>query len=148
MVIVRVLHLWEISDFFALKKMQRINLKYTESEVKNFGQYYKAGHSVKQVAKHFNIKYRDALHYLIYFGYYIPTRKLVDESCLTAICSPLLLSLMESFMLQKAIEIPKMSISIKENLYLSSRANVFLLPLQILLIESFLLSLSYIIVWL
>lgn len=75
MVIARVLHLWEISDFFALKKMQRINLKYTESEVKNFGQYYKAGHSVKQVAEHFNIKYRDALHYLIYFGYYIPTRK-------------------------------------------------------------------------
>lgn len=55
--------------------MQRNLLKYSETEVANFGSYYKAGHSVKEVAEYFNIKYRDALHYLIYFGYYIPHRK-------------------------------------------------------------------------
>lgn len=75
MVIFRVMHLWEIHSYFAIKNMQKNLMKFSETEVKNFGLYYNAGHSIKEVAEHFNIGYRDALHYLIYFGYYIPTRK-------------------------------------------------------------------------
>ena len=55
--------------------MQKSRLKFTEDEVKNFGLYYRAGHSIKEVAAHFSITYRNALHYLIYFGYYKPKRK-------------------------------------------------------------------------
>ena len=75
MVIFRVMHLWEIHSYFAIKNMQKNLMKFTETEVKNFGLYYNTGHSIKEVAEHFNIGYRDALHYLIYFGYYTPTRK-------------------------------------------------------------------------
>lgn len=75
MIVFRVMHLWEIHCSFAVKKMQRNLLKFTEAEVQNFGLFYNAGHSIKEVAEHFNIKYREALHYLIYFGYYVPTRK-------------------------------------------------------------------------
>lgn len=55
--------------------MQRNLLKFTEKEVFEFAQYYNAGHSIKETSIKFNVKYRDVLHYLIYFGYYKPKRK-------------------------------------------------------------------------
>lgn len=55
--------------------MQVHRLKFTKEEVEQFAQYYNAGHSIKNVATYFGIKYREALHYLIYYGYYTPTRK-------------------------------------------------------------------------
>ena len=56
--------------------MQVHRLKFTEKEVQEFANYYNAGHSVKETGEYFNIKYRDMLHYLIYFGYRNPKRKI------------------------------------------------------------------------
>ena len=55
--------------------MQINRLKFTKEQVNDFALYYNAGHSIKDTAQHFNIKYRKILHYLIYFGYYKPKRK-------------------------------------------------------------------------
>lgn len=55
--------------------MQIHRLKFTKEEVELFAQYYNAGHSIKETAIYFNVPYRDILHYLIYFGYYVPKRK-------------------------------------------------------------------------
>ena len=56
--------------------MQLHRLKFTKNEVEQFAQYYNAGHSIKETALHFNKAYRDVLHYLIYFGYYKPKKKI------------------------------------------------------------------------
>lgn len=55
--------------------MQINRLKFTKEQVDNFASYYNAKHSIKETAQHFNVKYREILHYLIYFGYYKPKRK-------------------------------------------------------------------------
>lgn len=56
--------------------MQIHKLKFTKNEVEQFAVYYNAGHSIKEVGEHFKVSYRDALHYLIYYGYYKPKKKL------------------------------------------------------------------------
>ena len=55
--------------------MKENQLKFSKDEVFKFYEYYNTGHSIKETANHFNIKYRETLHYLIYFGYYKPKRK-------------------------------------------------------------------------
>jgi intein/homing endonuclease len=63
--------------------MQLHRLKFTKEEVEAFANYYNAGHSIKETASYFEIGYREMLHYLIYFGHYIPRRKnrFVENLC-------------------------------------------------------------------
>lgn len=51
-------------------------IKFTKDEVARFAHYYNAGHSIKETALFFNKAYRNVLHYLIYFGYYKPKKKI------------------------------------------------------------------------
>lgn len=55
--------------------MQLHRLKFTKEEAKNFADYFNAGHSIKDTAAYFGVTYREVLHYIIYFGYYIPKKK-------------------------------------------------------------------------
>ena len=55
--------------------MQQNRFKFSKEEVEDFANYFSTGHSIKKTAEHFNVKYREVLHYLIYFGYYTPKRK-------------------------------------------------------------------------
>ena len=40
-------------------------LKYTEQEIKKFGEYYKLGHSLKETAEYFNVNYHTLKQNLI-----------------------------------------------------------------------------------
>lgn len=55
--------------------MQEHRLRFTKEQAEEFAKYYKQNHSIKETAAHFNVSYRDILHYLIYFKHYIPKRK-------------------------------------------------------------------------
>lgn len=55
--------------------MQQNRFKFSKEEVEDFANYFNTGYSIKKTAEHFNVKYREVLHYLIYFGYYTPKRK-------------------------------------------------------------------------
>lgn len=51
-------------------------LKYSKEETEVFYKYYSEGHSLKETAKHFDVNYRDVLHYMLRYGYYTPKKKL------------------------------------------------------------------------
>ena len=54
-------------------------LKYTEQEIKKFGEYYKLGHSLKETAEYFNVNYHTLKQNLIRFGYRTPIKKLSNQ---------------------------------------------------------------------
>ena len=63
-----------------LKYIMKTNqLKYTEQEIKNFGEYYKLGHSLKETSEHFNVNYHTLKQNLIRFGYRTPMKKLNNQ---------------------------------------------------------------------
>ena len=49
-------------------------LKYSEEQIKEFGEYYKAGYSLKETAEHFNVNYHTLKQNLIRFGYRTPKK--------------------------------------------------------------------------
>lgn len=55
--------------------MQTSRLKYTKEKVKDFYDYYNQRHNFYETAKHFNVTYRDVLHYMIYYEFYTPKKK-------------------------------------------------------------------------
>lgn len=59
--------------------MKPKQLKYTEQEIKKFGEYYKLGNSLKETSKHFNVNYHTLKQNLIRFGYRVPVKKLNNQ---------------------------------------------------------------------
>lgn len=51
-------------------------LKYTEEQIKLFGEYYKQGYSLKETSEKFNVNYHTLKQNLIRFGYRNPKKKL------------------------------------------------------------------------
>lgn len=54
-------------------------LKYTEKEIKQFGEYYQQGHSLKETSEKFNVNYHTLKQNLIRFGYRTPSKKLQKQ---------------------------------------------------------------------
>ena len=54
-------------------------LKYSEEQIKEFGEYYKAGHSLKETAEKFGVNYHTLKQNLIRFGYRTPKKKLENQ---------------------------------------------------------------------
>lgn len=54
-------------------------LKYSEEQIKEFGEYYKEGHSLKETAEKFNVNYHTLKQNLIRFGYRTPKKKLDNQ---------------------------------------------------------------------
>lgn len=54
-------------------------MKYSEKEIKNFGEYYKEGHSLKETSEHFNVNYHTLKQLLLRFGYRETTKKLNNQ---------------------------------------------------------------------
>lgn len=54
-------------------------LKYSEKQIKEFGEYYKSGHSLKETAKKFDVNYHTLKQNLIRFGYRTPNKKLENQ---------------------------------------------------------------------
>ena len=59
--------------------MKISQLKYTEEEIRQFGEYYQQGHSLKDTANHFNVNYHTLKQNLIRFGYRSPSKKLSNQ---------------------------------------------------------------------
>lgn len=49
-------------------------LKYSEQEIKKFGEYYNLGHSLKETSEYFNVNYHTLKQNLIRFGYRKPIK--------------------------------------------------------------------------
>lgn len=60
-------------------------LKYTEEQIKLFGEYYKQGYSLKETSEKFNVNYHTLKQNLIRFGYRNPKKKL-DHQRVEKIC--------------------------------------------------------------
>ena len=54
-------------------------LKYSEEQIKEFGKYYKAEHSLKETAEKFGVNYHTHKQNLIRFRYSIPKKKLENQ---------------------------------------------------------------------
>lgn len=54
-------------------------LKYSEEQIREFGEYYKAGHSLKETAEKFSVNYHTLKQNLIRFGYRTPKKKLENQ---------------------------------------------------------------------
>lgn len=54
-------------------------LKYSEEQIKEFGEYYNAGHSLKETAEKFNVNYHTLKQNLIRFGYRTLKKKLDNQ---------------------------------------------------------------------
>lgn len=54
-------------------------LKYSEEQIKEFGEYYKDGHSLKETAEKFGVNYHTLKQNLIRFGYRTPKKKLKNQ---------------------------------------------------------------------
>lgn len=59
--------------------MKENQQKYTIDQVKEFGQYYLKGHSLKDTAEHFSVNYATLKQYLIKYNYRKPTKKLSNQ---------------------------------------------------------------------
>lgn len=54
-------------------------LKYSEEQIKEFGEYYKSGHPLKETAEKFGVNYHTLKQNLIRFGYRTPKKKLENQ---------------------------------------------------------------------
>lgn len=54
-------------------------LKYSKEQIKEFGEYYKTGHSLKEIAEKFGVNYHTLKQNLIRFGYRTPKKKLENQ---------------------------------------------------------------------
>lgn len=56
-------------------------LKYSLKQIEKFGEYYKEGHSMKEISQKFSVNYHTLKQYLIKFGYRTPTKTLKKQRC-------------------------------------------------------------------
>lgn len=72
-----------IVNYNAIMKINQ--LKYTQEQIKSFGEYYLQGHSLKETSEKFNVNYHTLKQNLIRFGYRTPKKKL-DHQRVEKIC--------------------------------------------------------------